>query len=106
MDRVHRIGQTRPVRVFRLITHGTVEERIVQRARDKLYLMQQTMVGAGKDTGQAAGEEQHVAPASKVNFILRYTVNRLYMKNCSIKSSRPWWARARTRDRRLGGNST
>jgi len=24
------------------------------------------MVGAGKDTGQAAGEEQHVAPASKV----------------------------------------
>jgi len=67
MDRVHRIGQARPVRIFRLVTHGTVEERIVQRARDKLYLMQQTMVGAGKDTGEAAGEEQHVAPASKVS---------------------------------------
>jgi hypothetical protein len=65
MDRVHRIGQARPVRIFRLVTHGTVEERIVQRARDKLYLMQQTMVGAGNST--AAGEEQHVAPASKVS---------------------------------------
>ena len=30
MDRVHRIGQTRPVTVLRLVTHGTVEERIVQ----------------------------------------------------------------------------
>jgi SNF2 family DNA or RNA helicase len=43
MDRVHRIGQKKPVRVLRLITHDSVEERIVQRARDKLFLMQRTM---------------------------------------------------------------
>ena len=38
MARVHRIGQTKPVHVYRLVTAGTVEERIVQRAEKKLYL--------------------------------------------------------------------
>eukprot|EP01083_Nonionella_stella_P133653 406355_1 len=37
-DRAHRIGQTRPVHVYRLVTEGTVEERIVLRAEKKLYL--------------------------------------------------------------------
>lgn len=38
MDRAHRIGQTKQVRVFRLITENTVEERIVERAEMKLHL--------------------------------------------------------------------
>ncbi|KAG5284468.1 hypothetical protein AALO_G00027050 [Alosa alosa] len=37
-DRAHRIGQKKPVRVFRLITENTVEERIVERAEMKLRL--------------------------------------------------------------------
>jgi SWI/SNF-related matrix-associated actin-dependent regulator of chromatin subfamily A member 5 len=37
-DRAHRIGQTKTVRVFRLITENTVEERIVERAEIKLRL--------------------------------------------------------------------
>ena len=39
-DRAHRIGQTKTVRVFRLITEHTVEERIVERAEMKLRLDQ------------------------------------------------------------------
>ena len=31
MARVHRIGQTKPVHIYRLVSAGTVEERIVQR---------------------------------------------------------------------------
>ncbi|BES99295.1 SLIDE [Nesidiocoris tenuis] len=38
MDRAHRIGQKKQVRVFRLITENTVEEKIVERAEIKLKL--------------------------------------------------------------------
>lgn len=37
-DRAHRIGQKKTVRVFRLVTEGTVEERIVEKAEMKLRL--------------------------------------------------------------------
>ena len=35
MDRAHRLGQTRQVTVYRLITKGTIDERIIQLARVK-----------------------------------------------------------------------
>uniref|UniRef100_A0A7E4W0W4 SWI/SNF related, matrix associated, actin dependent regulator of chromatin, subfamily a, member 5 n=1 Tax=Panagrellus redivivus TaxID=6233 RepID=A0A7E4W0W4_PANRE len=38
MDRAHRIGQKKQVRVFRLITESTIEERIIERAEMKLRL--------------------------------------------------------------------
>lgn len=38
MARVHRLGQTKTVHVYRLVTQGTVEERMVERAEKKLYL--------------------------------------------------------------------
>jgi SNF2 family DNA or RNA helicase len=34
-DRAHRIGQTKKVNVYRLVTKGSVEERILTRARQK-----------------------------------------------------------------------
>lgn len=38
MDRAHRIGQKKQVRVFRFITENTVEEKVVERAEVKLRL--------------------------------------------------------------------
>eukprot|EP00937_MAST-01D_sp_MAST-1D-sp2_P005591 g5591.t1 len=38
MDRAHRIGQTKTVRVFRFVSEGTVEEKVIERANRKLYL--------------------------------------------------------------------
>ena len=35
MDRAHRLGQTKQVTVYRLVCEGTIEERILQRAKEK-----------------------------------------------------------------------
>ncbi|KZT62725.1 hypothetical protein CALCODRAFT_522329 [Calocera cornea HHB12733] len=40
MDRAHRIGQTKQVYVYRFITEGSVEERMLERAAQKLRLDQ------------------------------------------------------------------
>ena len=47
-DRAHRIGQQKQVRVYRLISQGTIEERILTRARQKL-LLNQLVVKSGGD---------------------------------------------------------
>ena len=59
MDRAHRIGQTKQVKVFRLVTQNTVEERIVERAMKKLFL--DAMVvhhGRLAEKQQTAGKDQ------------------------------------------------
>lgn len=38
MGRVHRIGQTKTVHVYRLVSSGTIEERMLERAEKKLLL--------------------------------------------------------------------
>jgi len=58
-DRAHRIGQTRPVTVYRLIAEGTVEQQILSLHRDKRELADALLSGtdvAGKLTAvQLAG---------------------------------------------------
>ncbi|KAL1457210.1 hypothetical protein WDU94_001865 [Cyamophila willieti] len=57
MDRAHRIGQKKQVRVFRLITENTVEEKIVERAEvklrlDKLVIQQGRLVDSKNTLGK------------------------------------------------------
>ena len=44
-DRVHRIGQKLPVTIYRLITKGTIEEKIVTLHRDKRELAENLLKG-------------------------------------------------------------
>lgn len=45
MDRAHRLGQTRQVTVYRLLTRGTIEERMRDRAKQKEQVQQVVMEG-------------------------------------------------------------
>lgn len=45
MDRAHRLGQTRPVTVYRLTMRGTIEEKVLKRAAQKNTVQQLVMTG-------------------------------------------------------------
>ncbi|CDK25241.1 unnamed protein product [Kuraishia capsulata CBS 1993] len=45
MDRAHRLGQTRQVTVYRLLTRNTIEERMRNRAKQKEHVQQVVMEG-------------------------------------------------------------
>ncbi|KAI4245515.1 MAG: hypothetical protein L6R42_010174 [Xanthoria sp. 1 TBL-2021] len=47
MDRAHRLGQTRQVTVYRMITRGTIEERIRKRALQKEEVQRVVIAGGG-----------------------------------------------------------
>ena len=51
-DRAHRLGQTKQVRVYRLLTRGTIEERIRQRALQKQDVQKVVMSGTGTDISE------------------------------------------------------
>ncbi len=49
-DRAHRIGQTREVNIYRLVTTSTVEENILRKAQQKRHLDQLVMEEGGFTT--------------------------------------------------------
>ena len=55
MARVHRIGQKKTVHIYRLVTAGTVEERMLERAEKKLLL---EMVNRESSSSSAMDPEQ------------------------------------------------
>jgi len=46
IDRAHRIGQKRPVIAYRLVTQGTVEEKVLELQREKAELFSEVVGGA------------------------------------------------------------
>ncbi|KAI3649488.1 hypothetical protein MP228_005120 [Amoeboaphelidium protococcarum] len=59
-DRAHRIGQTKEVRVFRLITANSIEESILARAQYKMDL-DGKIIQAGKFDNKSSNEERDAA---------------------------------------------
>ena len=60
IDRVHRLGQTRPVHVFRFVCHETVEERLIQLQQKKRNMSTQALSGGAgekKDSSKLTMEE-------------------------------------------------
>jgi SNF2 family DNA or RNA helicase len=46
-DRAHRIGQDRPVTIYRLVAHGTIEDAILDLHEDKRRLVAGILDGTG-----------------------------------------------------------
>ena len=55
-DRAHRIGQRRPVTIYRLVTEGTIEEQIVDLHRHKRDLADRLLEGADSAGRLSANE--------------------------------------------------
>ncbi|MDO4483151.1 MAG: DEAD/DEAH box helicase [Clostridia bacterium] len=55
-DRAHRIGQKRKVEVIRLVTHGTIEEQVVELGRRKRALFDQ-LITPGEELVTALSEQ-------------------------------------------------
>lgn len=53
MDRAHRMGQTRQVTVYRLLVKGTIEERMRDRAKQKMHVQQVVMEGGSGSSGSS-----------------------------------------------------
>jgi SNF2 family DNA or RNA helicase len=56
-DRAHRIGQTRVVTSYKLITRGTVEEKILSLQNRKRELIQSTLAGEEQMANNLTWEE-------------------------------------------------
>ncbi|KAI1202343.1 CHD1-like protein [Nemania serpens] len=57
MARAHRIGQKKPVTVYRLVSKETIEEEVLERARNKLLLEYLAIQAGVTDDGRAFREE-------------------------------------------------
>jgi SWI/SNF-related matrix-associated actin-dependent regulator of chromatin subfamily A member 5 len=70
IDRAHRIGQTRPVTIYRFVTEGTVEEKIVERAAKKLKI-DHLIIQRGKAV-------QNKVSAIEMTSIIQYGADKLF----------------------------
>lgn len=57
MARAHRIGQKKPVNIYRFVSKETVEEEVLERARNKLLLEYLAIQAGVTDDGKAFREE-------------------------------------------------
>ncbi|XP_078252560.1 chromodomain-helicase-DNA-binding protein 1 isoform X1 [Rhinoraja longicauda] len=81
--RAHRIGQKKQVNIYRLVTKGTVEEEIIERAKKKMvldHLVIQRMDTTGKTVLHTGSNPTHSTPFNKEELaaILKFGAEELF----------------------------
>lgn len=78
-SRAHRIGQTRDVKVFRLLSRDTVEEDILERAKRKRVLEHLVIHGVERGEGEASAVPKPAAfRKEELSAILRFGAEQLF----------------------------
>ncbi|KAL9096943.1 MAG: hypothetical protein Q9165_000907 [Trypethelium subeluteriae] len=90
--RAHRIGQTKPVTVYKLCTAGTVEEQMLGRIRKKLYLS--VKVSPRKSTNEIALAEERAElsslGSSELKSLLRKGTQTLSHDEVDVNAMLSW----------------
>jgi chromodomain-helicase-DNA-binding protein 1 len=69
MARAHRIGQTNPVNVYRLVSEDTIDEDVIQRATKKRFVEYIIMNRGGEDDETSKAQKLAAAPADSRDII-------------------------------------
>ncbi|KAL8733731.1 MAG: hypothetical protein Q9166_001924 [cf. Caloplaca sp. 2 TL-2023] len=95
MARAHRIGQTKPVTVYRLVTGASVEEEVLERAKNKILLEQLAIDVGVTDKIPHEKLESQLAKVRKVaeapttaediSRILKYRSQKMFQKTSDQK---------------------
>ncbi|XP_032906024.1 chromodomain-helicase-DNA-binding protein 2 isoform X7 [Amblyraja radiata] len=91
--RAHRIGQKKQVNIYRLVTKGTVEEDIIERAKKKMvldHLVIQRMDTTGRTVLDSSARPSHSTPFNKeeLSAILKFGAEELF-KEAEGEESEP-----------------
>ncbi|UOE42873.1 DEAD/DEAH box helicase [Agromyces larvae] len=70
VDRAHRIGQTRPVNVYRLVAAGTIEEKVMALKARKGELVASVLDGVGLDGVEASASPDGALTAADLRELL------------------------------------
>ncbi|KAJ3232202.1 Chromodomain-helicase-DNA-binding protein 1-like [Chytriomyces hyalinus] len=85
--RAHRIGQTKPVEVIRLLTQGSVEEVIYRRASAKKVLSQQVLDRAEPSASSNPDTTANSTAGSDLVSILRFGLSKLVADDADADAS-------------------
>jgi SWI/SNF-related matrix-associated actin-dependent regulator of chromatin subfamily A3 len=73
VDRVHRLGQTRPVETIRLVIKGSIEEHILEMQKEKADLAREALLdeGGSKISRKGTREMKKKMRLQDLQFLLR-----------------------------------
>ena len=83
-DRAHRIGQTKPVLIFRLVTAHTIETKIMQRATEKRKL-EALVIAKGKFRAPVAAANTGAPAKSKAETMAEIAASLLRLEGEQIR---------------------
>ncbi|EGV63380.1 hypothetical protein PSN45_004339 [Yamadazyma tenuis] len=85
MDRAHRIGQTKQVKVFRFITEHAIEEKVIERAAQKLRL-DQLVIQQGRHAPNISNQSNKAASKDELLNMIQHGAAEMFKSDSTSKA--------------------